>query len=105
MTNESGAEVRGYEYASFGQTLTESGSVSNEIGFTGQRNDEGTGLVYMGARYYDPLLSRFISPDTVLPDVYNPQALNRYAYALNNPVNNTDPSGLRPWRWRSSRRR
>ena len=35
----------------------------------------------------------FTQPDSIIPDLYNPQSLNRYSYALNNPVNNTDPTG------------
>lgn len=60
--------------------------------FTGQRLDS-TGLYYYGARYYDPGIWRFISPDTVGPDPKNPQALNRYSYCLNNPLKYNDPSG------------
>ncbi len=52
-----------------------------------------TQLLYYGARYYDPLLGRFISADTVVPGASNPQALNRYAYVLNNPLKYTDPTG------------
>jgi RHS repeat-associated protein len=44
-------------------------------------------------RYYDPEIGRFISPDTIVPDPYNPQCLNRYSYCLNNPLKYTDPSG------------
>ncbi|MBN1190562.1 MAG: RHS repeat-associated core domain-containing protein, partial [Dehalococcoidales bacterium] len=46
--------------------------------FTGQRLDE-TGLYYYGARYYDHSIGRFISPDTIVPDPYNPQSFNRYS--------------------------
>ncbi len=42
---------------------------------------------------YDPVIGRFISPDNVIPDQYNPQSLNRYSYCLNNPLIYTDPSG------------
>jgi hypothetical protein len=45
------------------------------------------------ARYYDPALGRFVQADTVVPEPGNPQALNRYAYALNNPLRYTDPTG------------
>jgi len=38
-------------------------------------------------------LGRFVSADTIVPEPGNPQSLNRYAYALNNPVKYTDPSG------------
>jgi hypothetical protein len=47
----------------------------------------------MGARWYDPALGRWISPDTIVPDSKNPQNLNRYLYVNNNPVRYTDPTG------------
>lgn len=46
-----------------------------------------------GARYYDPQLRRFITPDTIVQSPYDPQSLNRYAYVRNNPVKYVDPSG------------
>jgi RHS repeat-associated protein len=61
--------------------------------FTGQRLD-GTGLYYYNARYYDPTIGRFISPDTVIQNPANPQCLNRYTYCLNNPLKYNDPSGF-----------
>lgn len=45
------------------------------------------------ARYYDPFLGRFISPDAIVQKPSDPQTLNRYAYARNNPVILVDPSG------------
>lgn len=41
--------------------------------------------------------ARFIQPDPVIPNVYEPQSLNRYSYALNNPYKYTDPTGNTPW--------
>ena len=62
--------------------------------YTGQVSDETlTGLMFYNARYYDPLLRRFISPDTIIPDPADPQSLNRYSYVRNNPVNRVDFSG------------
>jgi RHS repeat-associated protein len=55
--------------------------------------DEEIGLYYYGARYYDPALMRFISPDTIDPDRNYPQILNRYSYTLNNPLKYVDPDG------------
>jgi hypothetical protein len=49
--------------------------------------------MYYGARYYSPEVRVFTQPDTLLPDPYDPQALNRYSYALNNPLKYSDPSG------------
>jgi RHS repeat-associated protein len=59
----------------------------------GQRSDDDSGLTYMNARYYDPELAQFISADTIIPNRYRPQTLNRYAFADNDPLNNTDPTG------------
>jgi len=49
--------------------------------------------MFYNARYYDPGIGRFISPDTIVPDPANPQDLNRYSYVRNDPVNHVDPSG------------
>jgi RHS repeat-associated protein len=61
--------------------------------FTGQRQESGFGLYDYGARYYDPLIGRFVSADSVVPGAGNPQALNRYSYTYNNPLRYVDPSG------------
>lgn len=61
--------------------------------FTGQRLDERVGLMYYGARYYDPRLGRFLSADAIVPDPGDPQGLNRYSYTLNNPIKYRDSSG------------
>lgn len=59
-------------------------------------DDPGTGLAYLRAGYYDTSTGRFTTEDTWLGDIYDPLTLNRYAYAKNNPVNDTDPSGHLP---------
>ncbi|MBI5877551.1 MAG: RHS repeat-associated core domain-containing protein [Chloroflexi bacterium] len=64
-----------------------------DVGYTGQRADASTGLMYYGARYYDSYLNRFISADSIVPGAGNPQALNRYSYVMGNPLKYTDPSG------------
>jgi RHS repeat-associated protein len=56
------------------------------------RDDPETGLTYLNARYYDPILARFISPDWFDPTQPG-VGTNRYAYAANNPVAYKDPSG------------
>ena len=66
--------------------------------FTGQEYDNETEMYYYGARYYSPKMARFISPDTIVPRPDDPQSLNRYSYAMNNPINRTDPTGhAAPW--------
>ncbi len=57
----------------------------------GGQADYSTSLYYYGARYYDPVIGRFISADTVTG--HSSQKLNRYSYVLNNPMRYIDPSG------------
>ena len=47
----------------------------------------------MQARFYDPLLGRFLSADTIVPEPGNPQSLNRYSYVYNSPLMYNDPTG------------
>ncbi len=61
--------------------------------YTGQEYDSSTGLYFYQARYYDPLLGRFVQPDTIVSDPYSPMAWNRYTYVMNNPLRYTDPTG------------
>ena len=61
--------------------------------FTDQEYDDESGLYNYKGRIYDPLLGRFISPDSVVPEPGNLQAFNRYSYCVNNPVTYVDPSG------------
>ncbi|WP_377267660.1 RHS repeat-associated core domain-containing protein [Peterkaempfera sp. SMS 1(5)a] len=67
-------------------------SWSGDKGFIGGTDDPGTGLTHLGDRDYDPASGRFLSADPQL-DTSDPQSLNGYAYADNNPVTESDPSG------------
>ncbi|MDZ4241569.1 MAG: toxin TcdB middle/N-terminal domain-containing protein [Candidatus Omnitrophota bacterium] len=80
-------------YGEFSRHDDYSAGQSVEHYFTGQRLDDEVGLYYYGARYYDAGLGRFITADSIVPGYDNPQAFNRYSYALNNPINRVDPSG------------
>jgi RHS repeat-associated protein len=65
--------------------------------FTGKERDTESGLDYFGARYYGSNMGRFMSPDPsglYYADPTNPQSLNLYSYALNNPLKNIDPTGM-----------
>jgi RHS repeat-associated protein len=66
----------------------------SERGFVGGTGDVSTGLTHLGAREYDPATGRFISVDPVM-DSSDPQQLQGYSYANNNPITFTDPTGLR----------
>ncbi|MDH7575823.1 MAG: DUF5675 family protein [Candidatus Saccharicenans sp.] len=64
--------------------------------FSGKEQDAESGLYYFGARYYDPTLYRFLSPDPAIPSdraIYNPQRWNLYGYCLGNPINYVDMAG------------
>jgi len=52
-----------------------------------------SGQAFYNARYYDSALGRFIQADTIVPSPANPQSLNRYSYAVGNPLRYIDPSG------------
>jgi RHS repeat-associated protein len=71
------------------------GMSQTTLNYTAQRLD-GTGLLYYHARYYDPVVGKFISPDTVIPRLLDPQKFNRYTYVSNKPLNLSDPTGHRP---------
>jgi RHS repeat-associated protein len=65
--------------------------------FTGKERDAESGLDYFGARYFSSAQGRFSGPDPIFihPDrLTNPQRLNLYVYARNNPLRYVDPSGL-----------
>jgi len=106
LTDSSGAVRELTEYDPYGQvTIHEKYGTDFATAwyyFTGKPLDDETGLIFLGARYYNPTLGRFITPDTVVPGPSNPQNLNRYSYCSNNPVNFTDPDGHKKhsfWGW------
>jgi len=86
-------ELRYYPY---GEARYDAGSQKTAYRFTGQRIEDTLDLYYYGARWYDPVVGRFIQPDTVVPNPGNPQSLNRFSYGLNNPARYRDPTGHGP---------
>ncbi len=87
ISEHSGAAAAGASYAWRGQEGSES-----DLGFA--ENELGTRLVYMQARYYDPEIGRFLRADDLPMASTTSQGLNRYLYCANDPVNQSDPSGL-----------
>jgi RHS repeat-associated protein len=77
----------------FGDYRVEPEAGLTDVGFTGHRQQDNVGLIFMRARFYMPYLNRFLQPDTIVPDPSNPQSLNRYSYVNNNPLRYTDPTG------------
>jgi RHS repeat-associated protein len=85
LTDGSGTAVGRVRYSAFGVPQS-SGVTENAVSFTGHQFDAATGLFYARARYYDPALGRFLSQD---PE----WAVNPYVYALDAPLEFTDPTG------------
>ena len=90
MIDESGQLVERTLYYPFGNHR-EGGT--EKYTFTGKEFDSEIGLYYFEARYYNPETFVFTQADSILPNIYNPQELNRYAYCSNNPINFIDPTG------------
>jgi RHS repeat-associated protein len=92
-TNAAGAVVWRESEQPFGEDWTSAAANDNQADYTGHVEDAATGLTYMQARYYDPVIGRFLSIDPVGFSPGRPDMFNRYAYAANDPVNMMDPDG------------
>ena len=93
ITDADGRPQQRLAYMPYGATQANSGTLDVRHKYTGQELDAEIGLYFYNARYYDPVLGRFTQADTIVPNPANPQTLNRYSYALNNPMRYTDPTG------------
>jgi RHS repeat-associated protein len=94
LTDETGGVVEylatdpyGLPYAVFGSDHITRTTSKSDFQYTGHRALDGAGLVYMGARFYDPILGQFLSHDPAR-EFFSP-----YSYVGSNPFNRTDPTG------------
>lgn len=94
-TNTAGSRIWKEQYTPYGEKLIGDAANDDLGSFTGHIDDSGTGLTYMQARYYDPVIGRFLSQDPVgfQESGYDRRYFNRYTYAGNNPIINNDPDG------------
>ena len=95
LTTAGSAVEASRAYYAYGAERSATGDLRTDHTFTGQKSD-ATGLMYYNARYYDPALGAFVSPDTIVAD---PEAVidyNRFLYARGNPLTYTDPTGYDP---------
>lgn len=104
VTDGNGAVVSRKDFAAFGdETITTQrtatlGYTAPDIrqDYTGYQKDSESGLEFAQARYYNTQHGRFTSVDPLPASarIYAPQSLNRYSYALNNPLQFVDPTGM-----------
>ena len=90
LSDSAGHLAENYSYDVYGRTNT-TGSVGNSYLFTGRQYDNETGLYYYRARCYLPTIGRFWQVD---PIGYI-SGLNLHTYSGNNPINWSDPFGLK----------
>ncbi len=100
IASTDGSVIAYHAYFPFGEELTPIGQDLEQMKFTGHERDlanpvsAADDLDYMHARYYKPLIGRFLSPDRVGGSRQRPQTWNRYVYASNNPILRVDRNGL-----------
>lgn len=92
QSDAAGSTVNHIDYDSYGSVVLETNpALGDRFKFTARELDGETGLYYYRARYYDSRLGRFISEDSIGFDAGD---TNLQRYVCNNPVNQTDPTGL-----------
>jgi RHS repeat-associated protein len=100
VTDASGSIAQLLDYYLYGATRVSSTTypTNEKRQYIGQYADAQTSLSYLNARYYNPVQGQFLSEDPVFwnsrQNLADPQSLNVYSYANDNPINRSDPSGL-----------
>jgi RHS repeat-associated protein len=99
ITNMNAGIIDNNRFAPFGEPLSpvakNSRLTNSPWGYTGESHDIEVGLVYLRARYYEPVTGRFIQQDSYpyFGEIEEPLTRNLYIYGKGNPLNYTDPSG------------
>jgi RHS repeat-associated protein len=92
LTAGNGDVTLAKSYDPYGNVTRSAGSGTSPFAYTGEQQD-GTGLTYLRARYYNPAVGRFMSRDTWGGSANSPMSFNRWNYVDSNPVNAKDPTG------------
>jgi RHS repeat-associated protein len=95
LADSSGTVALAQGYSPFGQPLWSEGNGATGYGFTGERWEAYSQLLFLRARYYQPATGRFISQDPWTGSLHSPGTLNPYTYVENRVATRVDPSGLR----------
>jgi RHS repeat-associated protein len=93
LIDSTGILKNSYRYSPYGLLEDSTEAVVNPLRYTAREYDAETQLYYYRARYYDPVLARFISEDPAGQSA----GTNQYAYAADDPINRRDPTGLYNW--------
>jgi RHS repeat-associated protein len=93
LADADGEVVEDRSYRPYGGVLDSGGSGGSAYGFAGEWTD-GTGLVFLRARYMDPRVGRFVTRDMWPGSVLRPVTFSGYLYADGDPFNRVDPTGL-----------
>ena len=97
VVDAAGVVVKSYDYDAFGVEREPDADDGNPWRYCGEYWDVETGTVYLRARYYVPVLGRFITQDDwEFADLKDPLSLNLYTYCANSPVMYVDPEGRSP---------
>ena len=94
LTNSSGNVIKTYDYDAFGNEKNLDANDGNPFRYCGEYFDKETGTYYLRARYYNPVIGRFITEDSYLGKDSDPLSLNLYVYCGNNPIIYIDPTGF-----------
>lgn len=95
LTDSTGATAKSYSYDAYGKILESPGTLDQPYTYTGREFDSESGLYCLRARYYDPMVGRFLQADPLGIAA----GVNLYSYVSNHPLNLIDPSGLSPVGW------
>ncbi|MGL4419249.1 MAG: HNH/ENDO VII family nuclease, partial [Gemmataceae bacterium] len=95
--NLTGGVLLAQRFDAYGSTMATAGTLSNVIGYRGERFDNTLGQYHLRARYYNPTSGRFTGMDPFHGNYGDPAQIMRYGYAGMNPVWSVDPSGLSSW--------
>jgi RHS repeat-associated protein len=98
VTDDANTIIQTLDYYPYGAPRVKTGTDVSQREYIGQYYDEGTSLSYLNARYYSSDRGQFTSQDPVFwsskQNLKNPQSLNSYSYANDNPIGLSDPNGL-----------
>jgi len=95
LTDSEGEILQTYDYDAFGNLLTSEITLTQPYRYVGKHayyTDDTTGLLLLGARWYDPEVGRFLSRDVMKRKLL--PLVNLYLYGENNPLRLIDPTGM-----------